>query len=275
MKLELGLISVLKILDKYFQKKGITYALIGAQVPRILIDLPVLSEHRPTKDIDIAIKSYSWNDFEQIKKELSNFGFKESTNELRFFYQDTIIDIIPYLENEITNGLLKFPGSENILNVYGFDRLLKNSIRKEIQPGLNISIVPLHLLIFTKILAFLDRGINRNVMKDIEDIIFIFQNYETFKISERRFDATISTDINYEDRGAYLIGYDLKHYLKDKEQEFVISFLEHFQDEYSPFIQRLTHYDSDKSKEILSLFDAFRKGFESSLTSSPLRRGLR
>ncbi|MBC8525423.1 MAG: hypothetical protein H8D22_00930 [Candidatus Cloacimonetes bacterium] len=262
MKLAPGLISILKILDKYFQKKGISYALIGAQVPRILIDLPILSEHRPTKDIDIAIKSYSWNDFEQIKKELINLGFKEDHYELRFFYQDTIIDIIPYLENEITNGLLKLPGSENTLNVYGFDRLLKNSIRKEIQPGLKISIVPLHLLIFTKILAFLDRGINHNVLKDIEDMIFIFQNYETLEISERRFDATISLDINYEDRGAFLIGYDLKHYLKDKEQEFVVSFLEHFHDEYSPFIQRLTHYDSDKSKEILSLFESFRKGFE-------------
>lgn len=262
MKLEPELISTLKILDHYFREKGINYALIGAQVPRILIDLPVLSGHRPTQDIDIALKSNSWNDFEQIKKDLSNFGIKEAPYELRFFYRDTIIDIIPYLENEIKNGLLKLPGSENSLNVYGFDRLLKNSIRKEIQPGFNISIVPLHLLIFTKILAFLDRGINQNVLKDIEDMIFIFENYETLETSERRFDAIISVDINYEDRGAFLIGYDLKHYLKGKEQAFVVSFLEHFQDEYSPFIQKIAHYDSDKSKEILSLFEYFRKGFE-------------
>jgi len=261
MKLEPELISTLKVLDNYFNEKGINYALIGAQVPRILIDLPVASEHRPTQDIDITLQSYSWKDFEEIKQELFNLGFKEDRFELRFIFQDTILDIVPYLNSEVNNGILTLPGSGNTLNVFGFDRLLENSIKIEIQPNLHIPVVPLHILLFTKILAFLDRGLNRNITKDIEDIIFIFQNYESLEMSERRFDATIPLEVNYEDRGAFLLGVDLKQYLQKEEQEFVVSFLEHFQDEFSTIIQKISKYDTAKSREIINLFDSFRKGF--------------
>ncbi len=261
MKLEPGLILVLEILDKYFRKKGINYALIGAQVPCLLIDVPVLSEHRPTLDIDITLQSSSWSDFEIIKQGLLDLGFKEDRFELRFLFQDTFLDIVPYLENEVKNNILKLPHSGNMINVLGYDRLLKNSIIKEVQPGLNIPVVPLHLLLFTKMLAFLDRGLDRNIIKDIIDIIFIFQNYKTLDMSERRFDNSIPRKMNYEDRGAYLIGIDLKLYLQDKEQEYVISFLEHFQDEFSTVIQKISKYETGKSKEIYNLFDSFRKGF--------------
>ena len=262
MKLEPELIATLKILDKYFRKKGISYALIGAQVPRILINFPVMSEHRPTRDIDITLQSNSWRDFEIIKQELIDLGFKEDRFELRFIFQGTVLDIVPYLNSEVKDGILTLPGSGYTLNVFGFDRLLQNSKLIEIQPGLNIPIVPLHILLFTKILAFLDRGINQNITKDIEDIIFIFQNYETLEMSERRFDATIPAEINYEDRGAFLLGIDLKQYLQKEEQGFVVSFLEHFQDEFSTVIQKISKYDFGKSKEIFHMFLAFKKGLE-------------
>ena len=261
MKLEPELIATLKILDKYFREKGINYTLIGAQVPHILIDFPVALEHRPTRDIDITLKSYSWKDFDIIKKELIDLGFKEDRFELRFIFKDTILDIIPYIKSEVCNGILTIPGSGNTINVFGFDRLLENTKKIEIQPDLHIPVIPLHILLFTKILAFLDRGINRNITKDIEDIIFIFQNYESLQISDRRFDATIPLEMNYEDRGAFLLGVDLKQYLEKEEQEFVVTFLEHLNDEFSTFIQKISKFDTAKSKEIVSLFDSFRKGF--------------
>ncbi|MBC8382791.1 MAG: nucleotidyl transferase AbiEii/AbiGii toxin family protein [Candidatus Cloacimonetes bacterium] len=263
MKLEPELIATLKILDKYFLKKGINYTLIGAQVPRILINFPVMSEHRPTQDIDITLRSNSWKDFEIIKQELFDLGFKEDRFELRFIFQDTVLDIVPYLNSEVKNGILTLPGSGNTLNVIGFDRLLENSIKIEIQPDLHIPVVPLHILLFTKILAFLDRGINRNITKDIEDILFIFQNYESLEMSERRFDITIPLEMNYEDRGAFLLGTDLKQYLQKEEQGFVVSFLEHFKDEFSTVIQKISKYNSGKSKEIFHMFNAFRNGFGS------------
>jgi Uncharacterized protein conserved in bacteria len=263
MKLEPELIATLTVLDNYFQEKGINYTLIGAQVPRILIDFPVASDHRPTQDIDITLQSQSWKDFEEIKKELIDLGFKEDRFELRFLFQGTVLDIVPYLISEVKDGLLTLPGSGYILNVFGFDRLLENSKRIEILPGLSIPIVPLHILLFTKILAFLDRGINQNITKDIEDILFIFQNYESLEINERRFDVTIPMEIDYEDRGAFLLGIDLKQYLQKEEQGFIVSFLEHFQDEFSTVIQKISKYDSGKSKEIYHMFDAFGKGFGS------------
>lgn len=264
MKLEQELIEVLKIINFFFSKNDINYALIGAQVPRILIKFPVSTNIRPTKDIDLLISTNSWDEFQQLKKKLSKIGFKEEdNNELRFHYKDTIIDIIPYIKDELDNGVLKLPDSGNKINVYGFDRLLDNAIKENISRDLSIPIIPLHLSVYTKILAFLDRGIERNITMDIEDIIYIFQNYESLEVSERRFEIETDGTIDFELLGAYLIGIDLKEYLTDVEKQFVHTFLKHFTDEYSYPIQRIIPYDSNKRIEIFNLFNSFRKGFYS------------
>ncbi len=196
MKLEADIITTLKILDTFFRSKGIKYALIGAQVPRLLITFPVLDEHRPTRDIDVTLQLEDWSDYDKIKKELMKIGFQEDKFELRFIYEKTILDIVPYLQNEIKSGILHLPHSETSMNLSGFD-------------------------------------------------------------------TTIPFNINYEARGAYLLGIDLKEYLTANERKSVSVFFDYFHDEYSAFLQKLAQYDRQKRKELLLMFTCFNRGIQS------------
>ncbi len=259
MKLDPASISVLKILAEYFRSKGITFVLIGAQVPRLLITAAVAEEHRPTMDVDISLQMQSWADFAVVKRELLEMGFKEDRFELRFLYENSKMDIVPYLEKEMNKGILTLPKTENQLNVTGYDKLFKHAIDQKIDTEFYLPVVPLPLFVFTKILAFLDRGIEKNITKDLEDIVFVFQNYEADG-SERRFDPQIPEEMLYEERGAYLIGFDLNKYLSEGEMSFVISFLEYFKDEYSEYIQRIRRFSAERRKEIYRLFRSFTRG---------------
>lgn len=273
MKLDSNIISVMKVLDKFFRERGLNYVLIGAQVPKILITSPVLDEHRPTNDIDLTLYMNIWSDFEKLKNDLEKIGFAEDHFELRFVYEKTILELVPYLANEIEDGILTLPQSGNKLNMYGFDRLFKNYVYEEVEEGFKVPVVPLHIFVYTKVLAFLDRGISKDVTKDVEDIIFVMQNYETENQNERRFDTDIPQTINYEFRGAYLLGNDLADYLEEKESGMVDSFLDHFKNEYSPFIQRIGKFNSTRNKEILSLFDSFKIGFSLNSPFSSQEKG--
>lgn len=261
MKLEPDIIKALKILDRYFRAKGIKYVLIGAQVPKLLITSLVSDEHRPTRDVDVTLQLEEWSDYKNVKNELLVKGFREGKFELRFIYEETLLDIVPYLQKEMKSGVLHLPHSENSMNLSGFDRLFTNAVLIDIETDFRIPVVPLHLFVFTKMLAFLDRGVSQNITKDLEDIIFVLENYETQ--SERRFDTTIPSDIDYKARGAYLLGYDLKQYLTANERKTVSAFFNYFEDEYSAFLQKLSQYDQWKRKELFLMFTCFQKGIQS------------
>lgn len=262
MKLDPEAISVLKILDEYFRKRGLQYVLIGAQVPKILISSPVLDDHRPTLDVDITFKLENWSDFNKLKQDLHDLEFTEDRFELRFKHGTILFDFLPYISNEVKDGFLILPQSDRQLNLHGFERLFKHQLFEEIETGFRVPVVPLQIFVYTKILAFLDRGISQNVTKDLEDIIFVLQNYETEDLSLRRFDTDIPQKINFENRGAYLLGIDLKQYLKENEQNFVEKFSKHFKDKYSPYIQKIAGFESNRSEEILVLFESFFRGLE-------------
>ena len=264
MKLEKELIETLRILDSYFQKKNIKYVLIGAQVPNILICFENSQVSRPTKDIDLALKCDDWEDYTELINDLIKLEFYKKSNEPehRLFFKRTMIDLIPYVEKYIKDGYLTFPESKNIINVQGFDKLFQNAVKETIDGDLQISVIPLHLSVYSKIIAFLDRGEQQNNFDDIIDIVYIFKNYEDIVFSERRFDIDSKYNIEFEYSGAFLVGQDLKKCLSSEEIDQIWKFLSHFTDEYSYPIQRVSSYDTKENKENFNLFSAFKKGFE-------------
>ncbi|MBS3742202.1 MAG: hypothetical protein KGY74_08790 [Candidatus Cloacimonetes bacterium] len=263
MILEKELIETLKILDSYLRNKNIPYILIGAQVPKILFSLNRSEkEYRPTKDLDLSIKCHGWNDYEALVNDLEQMGFsrKESRPEHTLFYKNTIIDLIPYIENNIVKEHITFPETNNVFNMKGFDKLFNNAIKKKINNKLYVQTVPLHLLVYSKIIAFLDRAKSKNNYDDLKDILYIFRNYDDVENSERRFEIDPKFNIKYEQRGAFLVGADLKKILQNEEKEEVIKFLNLFKDEYSYPIQKTSSPNKNESKETYKLIVAFREG---------------
>jgi len=248
--------SIIKKLDEYFKQNRINYVIIGATVPYLLIDLKQGGTgFRGTEDVDYSIKIEDWQNFETIKKDLEDLGFEQKVNgvEHRFGRNEVLIDILPYGKNLEEEGIIVFPGSERKINVKGFDKLFEYSQQEKIDDDLSINIIPIPLLVFTKILAYQDR----QASKDLEDIYYVLEHYETVIVSERR--LAIS-EINYEYSGAYLLGKDLKELLEEKEKHIVENFLLLEDDKYSDIIQKLAAPHFDKVDDIYNMFENFKKG---------------
>lgn len=252
--------SIIKKLDEYFQHNSVNYVMIGATVPFLLIDLKQGGTgFRGTEDVDYSIEVESWQDFETIKNDLEDLGFEQNVNgvEHRFGRDDVLIDILPYGKKLQKEGIIVFPGTERKINVKGFDKLFKYSQQEEIDDGLSINIIPLPLLVFTKILAYQDR----QATKDLEDIYYVLDHYEKVAVSERRFEISDMKDINYEYTGAYLLGKDLKELLDKSEVKIVDNVLVMENGKYSNIIQKLSAPNSENSYDIYNMFVYFKKGF--------------
>lgn len=264
MKLEKELVDTLRILDEYFKKHDIKYVLIGAQVPKILLSLDMNPDSRPTKDIDLALEFDSWDDYSKVITDLIELGFNKKSNEPehRLFYRGTMVDLLPYIPDDIVDGYITFPESQNIMNLQGFDKLIKGAVMEYVDRDFLISVIPLHLSVYSKIIAFLDRGEQQNIYDDIIDILYVFENYEDVYDSERRFDIDGKHNIRYEYSGAFLVGQDLASCLNSDEIQLINTFLLKFNDKYSYTIQKVNSLFKYDSIEILNMFTAFRRGLE-------------
>ncbi|MBU4444869.1 MAG: hypothetical protein L6422_00330 [Candidatus Marinimicrobia bacterium] len=170
-----------------------------------------------------------------------------------------MVDVLPYGESIIENGFIRWPDTGHRMNVLGFDKLFKYAKPELITKVLTIPVIPLPLLVFAKITSHMDR----HLTKDLLDILYVLEHYEEVSISERRFDVTGEHDLSYEERGAYILGSDLRDLLSPREIETVLVFLEEFSEEYSEHVQQLSHESGKSAEEILSLFGAFFKGLHS------------
>lgn len=265
MTLEPGLIRALQILSDYFKSRDYRFILIGANVPLILIDWKEADRKgygiRQTKDVDFSVEVEDWEDYQGLKKDLLELGLvqKDHQPDHRFFIDNLIVDILPYGEAIAKDGVIEWPGTGHRMNVLGFDKLFRYAKPELITKGLTIPVIPLSLLVFSKITAHMDR----HLTKDLLDILYVLEHYEEVTVSERRFDVTGEHDLSYEERGAYILGADLGNILSPQEIETVLAFLEGFSEEYSEHVQQLSHESRKSGKEILSLFGAFFKGLHS------------
>jgi len=219
MTLEPGLIRALQILSDYFKSRDYRFILIGANVPLILIDLKEENGRgfgiRPTRDVDVSVEVDSWEEYNKMKAELIDLGFiqKKDQPDHRFFIQDIMVDVLPYGKSIIENGFIRWSDTGHRMNVLGFDKLFRYAKPELITKGLTIPVIPLSLLVFSKITAHMDR----HLTKDLLDILYVLEHYEEVTVSERRFDVTGEHDLSYEERGAYIRGGFGKHSFSSRD----------------------------------------------------------
>jgi len=103
---------------------------------------------------------------------------------------------------------------------------------------------------------------DRHLTKDLLDILYVLEHYEEVSISERRFEILEAPNLSYEERGAYLLGMELRNILAYEEVEMVLLFLEDFKNKFSVPVQTLSREARKTVEEILDLFKAFFRGIE-------------
>jgi len=258
------IIALFRLMASYFNQKGYRYALIGANVPLILIDWKESDNKgygiRPTRDVDFSVEVEDWEDYQGLKKDLLGLGLvqKDRQPDHRFFMDDLIVDILPYGEAIVKDGIIEWPGTGDRMNVTGFDKLFKYVIQEPISEDLSIPVIPLSLLVFTKIIAYLDR----RALKDLQDIMYVLEHYEEASVIERRYDVIDADKLIYETSGAYLLGQDLRELISKDEIEMIGEFFRMMEDEFSEIVQQASRKSGKKAKDVLDLFQAFKLGME-------------
>ncbi len=262
-------VEVLRILAGVLSQEGRRFVLIGATVPQIIFDSPKSSGSRVTKDVDAIVAVNSWDDFNHIRERLEHEGFRQGrmAHELRFG-AEVRIDLIPFGPALIEQDHLSWPDGGAVMNVCGLEEALGCARDQEIATDLTLPVVTIPGLVLTKTIAYMDRPEER--ARDLIDILYCFEHYETATSENRRFDHA-GTQVNdkplsYEEAGAFLLGIEVAVLAKPKSLAIVRRFYGAIADEYArPISQILTegrHFvDSDARRRVLfRLFQVFGTG---------------
>jgi predicted nucleotidyltransferase len=261
-KIEGDLAEALRLLRDYFERKDISFALVGALVPALLLSSEVGA--RETRDADHVIKLTFWADWEAVIADLVKLGFTRGRGEQehRLYYGTAEIDLIPY---GVTNGpeeVLIWPKSGNQMNMAGFPDVFRYARPTEVAKGLTLPIVPLWLFAVLKVIAYLDRALPR----DLSDLIYVLERYELSGGESRRFEIASGVEgVTYDTSGAYLIGRDVRDNAVDKATALVKDFLGQVADEYHPVVNTILRQENQLNSETrrraaFKLIEGFRKG---------------
>jgi predicted nucleotidyltransferase len=262
LKIEADLENALRLLRDYFADKQIPFALVGALVPAILLSAD--AGIRDTRDADHVIKLTSWAEWETVIAGLVNLGFTRGRGEQehRLYYRTAEIDLIPY---GVTNGpeeVLTWRKSGNQMNMTGFSDVFKYANPTEISQGLTLPVIPLWLFVVLKVVAYLDRGLPR----DLSDIAYALEHYESSGKESRRFEIASGVEgVTYETSGAYLLGRDIRENASAKAVELVKDFAGKIADEYHAVVNAILRQENSLASDVrrmvlFKLVEAFRKG---------------
>lgn len=140
---------------------------VGGATVSLYVNDPAADDVRPTKDVDISIKVASFVELEDIREQLTDKGFIQSSDLdviCRFKLEDILVDVMA------TKPIAWAPA--NPWFEKGFEKLEKTKVN-----DITIQIMPLTFFLASKFTAFHDRGGNDpRFSHDLEDIIYIIDN---------------------------------------------------------------------------------------------------
>ncbi len=166
--------SISKI-SKFFIEKNIEFILIGASARDLFFAEKGIELTVKTKDIDFAIVTRDWNEFEEIKKllisELKLIQDKDKT--YRLDYQGIPIDLLPFGDIAKPGTTIRWPGTfRERMQVLGFEEAFKNAGEVVIE-GTSIKVVIPEMLVVLKLSSW-SHATDRN--KDAVDIKLVLEN---------------------------------------------------------------------------------------------------
>lgn len=252
------------MLRDYFERREISFALVGALVPALLLSSEVGA--RETRDADHVIGLHSWAAWDTVIADLEQLGFVRGRGEQehRLFYRNAEIDLIPFGIIAGPDDLLVWPRSGKRMNLTGFEDVFRYAIPTEVTAGVTLPVVPLWLFVVLKVIAYLDRRFPR----DLGDLIYVLEQYDPLDQSSRRFDiAGMVKGVTYETAGAYLLGHDVRSNASATALRSVKDFISQITDEHHRVINDILREEnrlfSDHRRQIVfQLITRFRQGLD-------------
>jgi len=266
-------VEALRRLSRVLSREGRRFALIGATVPQIVLDLRGSPGSRETRDVDAVVEVNSWEDFSRVGRRLEQEGFRQGRVAHELWLDDEVrIDLIPFGPNLIEDDKLSWPYGDSVMTACGFEEALECAREREVAPDLRLPVVSIPGLILTKVVAYMDRPAER--ARDLIDMLYCFERYEQAAGESRRFDhagtEVEGKTLTYEEAGAFLLGIEVAALAKPKSLDIVRRFLGMFQNEFArPITQTISEekrlVDSDERRRLIyRLFLVFGAGLNKS-----------
>ncbi len=261
-----ALLEIKKIADGLY----VDLFIVGATARDILMEhLHKVKAPRMTRDIDIAVCAAGWEEYKALTDALLATGdFIQGTQELRYDFKGTLIDIIPFGEMFGRDNIVRRPSDhETIMNTLGFNDVYNNSmtLRLNSEPALDLKLPTIPGLVIMKLLAWNDAYPIRQ--KDAEDIYFIMRNYQRAGIEDRLYgeeeSMLLEEGFDNERAGIRLLGRDMARISNSSTSKAVLEILVLETGEHSPYrlVTQITYTSHDSPDDILAFLEKLKQGF--------------
>lgn len=263
-------ISALLEIKKIADALKVDFFIVGATARDILMEhLNKIKAPSLTKDIDIAVCVGNWEEYKALTDALLATGdFIQGTQELRYDFKGTLIDIIPFGEISGRDNTIRWPSDhETIMSTMGFLDVYNNSmtLRLNSDPALDLKLPTISGLVIMKLLAWNDAYPNRQ--KDAEDIYFIMRNYQRAGIEDRLYgeeeSMLLEEGFDNEQAGIRLLGRDMARISNSDTSKAVLEILALETGENSPFklVTQMAYTSHDSPDDILAFLEKLKQGF--------------
>ena len=181
-KIDTETVAIYRALADISQRLNVPFLVIGATARDTVLHYghgtPI---QRATTDVDFAVQVATWQEFEQVKQQLVDAGFKKTDKLYRLASpNNTQTDIVPFGGLQENAQEIAFPPKGDfVMNVLGFDEALAHAewVRVDDNPELVIQVATPEGITLMKLVAWTDREYEKR-SKDALDLGYLLSTYE-------------------------------------------------------------------------------------------------
>ena len=249
-RLEPALLPVVADLERGLRTLGVQFAVVGALVPELLLDV---RPARMTNDTDVTVTVES----------LADFGFARTRAAHRLLHHSGgRVDLLPFGPELAPNGRLELE-ADLVLNMAGFEHVVPSAVQVSLDDGPTLPVVPLPLFVLLKLVAFSDR----KAPKDLAGVFHCLRHY--LEDDERRYEVEHDgAGVLFEYTGAYLLGIDGRRFLSAELSHAVATVLDRLADADSEGVAIVAReqgrfvLEQEELEDVLRYFQWYRRGLE-------------
>jgi predicted nucleotidyltransferase len=202
-------LEVLAAVDAAARGRRIRFFIAGAKARDILLHHVFgFDIERATRDLDLAVRVGSWDEFDAMKQALVKSGDFMTVHGMqqRLRYQGVYsLDLVPFGGVEEHGTVSWPPDYGSLMNMAGYRETLEHAVDVALGAQLTLPVAPLEGLAVLKLFAWLDRGIDDR--KDALDLALMLRHYSKIAGESLWEGAAMSrVDFDAERAGAYLLG---------------------------------------------------------------------
>lgn len=190
--------------------------LVGAMARDVLLQhAHGIQPRRATEDIDLAIMTADWSEFEALRQAMIDSPYFKPLAEIRHKFRHrggSPLDLIPFGGVQDPGGQIAWPPEgDEVMAVLGYRAALETAVVVRLPGDVTLDVIALPMLAVLKTLAWAERHWEAP-RKDASDLIMILRHYLETGQSERIYSEAShlleSEDFDLDRAGAWLAGHD-------------------------------------------------------------------